>query len=151
MDQSAKVGDRLTDKSAAPEDATIRDGIGQDAFPHWVALRDWIAAGYPGVFTPDWIYGGKRHGWSLRYKKSRAFCTLLPNYRAFAAVVVLGGAERAKIDARRDRLSPRLMHLHDAAGTLHDGTWLKIGIASADDLTDVTDLLVLKRPRRVNA
>lgn len=43
------------------------------------------------------------------------------------------------------------MRLHDAAETLHDGTWLKIGIASADDLKDVTDLLVLKRPRRVNA
>ena len=34
---------------------------------------------HPGTFIPEWIYGGKKHGRSLRYKKSRAFCTFLPN------------------------------------------------------------------------
>jgi hypothetical protein len=40
-------------------------------------LRDWIKVAYPGVFTPDWVHGGQKHGWSLRYKKSKAFCTSL--------------------------------------------------------------------------
>ncbi|MFN8682018.1 DUF3788 domain-containing protein [Paracoccus sp. P2] len=151
MDQSPQIGERLTDKSAAPDDALIRDWIGPEAFAQWSALRDWIAAEYPSVFTPDWIYGGKKHGWSLRYKKSKAFCTLLPEYRAFSAVVVLGGAEREKVDARRDKLSPRLMGLYDAAETYHDGKWLKIGISSPEDLRDVIALLTLKRPRRTTA
>lgn len=148
MDHSPEIGDRLTDKSTEPDDVTIRDWIGPGAFVQWSALRDWIAVGYPEVFTPDWIYGGKKHGWSLRYKKSKAFCTFLPEYRAFAAVVVLGGAEREKAEARRNQLSPRLMALYDAAETYHDGKWLKIGISTADELTDVTELLALKRPRR---
>lgn len=148
MDQSPHIGDRLTDKSVVPDDGAIRDWIGPDNFVYWSALRDWIAAGYPGIFTPDWIYGGKRHGWSLRYKKSKAFCTLLPEYRTFSAVVVLGEAERKKVEARRDKLSIRLMELYDAAETYHDGKWLKIAISSPDDLKDAVDLLMLKRPRR---
>lgn len=151
MDHSSQIGDRLTDKSTPPDDAAIRDWIGPDAFAQWSALRDWIAAGYPGVFTPDWIYGGKKHGWSLRYRKSRAFCTLLPECRTFSAVVVLGGPEREKVEAGRDKLSPRLMALYDTTETYRDGKWLKIGMSSANDLKDVTDLLTLKRPRRAAA
>ncbi len=148
MEHSPRVGDRLKDKSAPPDDAMIRDWIGQEAFEHWSALRDWIDASYPGVFVPDWIYGGKKHGWSLRYKKSKALCTFLPEYRAFSVVVVLGAAEREKAEARRDTLSPRLMALYDEAETYRDGKWLKIGISSAAERRDVTELLGLKRPRR---
>ncbi|HZF46020.1 MAG TPA: DUF3788 family protein, partial [Sphingomonadaceae bacterium] len=82
MENSPQAGSRITDKSAPPDDRIIRDWIGSDAFKQWGSLRDWIELAYPGVFTPDWIYGGKKHGWSLRYKKSKAFCTLLPEYRA---------------------------------------------------------------------
>ncbi|WP_338050389.1 DUF3788 family protein [Rhizobium mesosinicum] len=61
-----------------------------DAFAYWKALQDWIENSYPGTFFPAWIYGGKKHGRSLRYKKSRVFCTFLPEYRLFSVVVVLG-------------------------------------------------------------
>jgi len=148
MEYSPQFGDRITDKSARPDDTTVRDWIGPDAFKKWASLRDWIEIAYPGVFTPDWIYGGRKHGWSLRYKKSKAFSTFLPEYRAFSVVVVLGGAEREKVEARRDSLSPRLMALYDEAETYHDGKWLKIGISSAEELKDVTALLTLKRPRK---
>lgn len=151
MENSPQVGNRFTDKSAPPDDAAIRDWIGPDAFKQWVMLRDWIKAAYPGVFAPDWIYGGKKHGWSLRYKKSKAFCTFLPEYQTFSAVVVLGAAEREKVEARRDSLSPRLMALYDEAETYRDGKWLKIRISSAEELNDVTELLTLKRPRRTGA
>ena len=143
-----EIGDRLTDKSAAPDEATVREWMGSAAFGYWTALRDWIAASYPGVFAPDWTHGGRKHGWSLRYKKSKAFCTLLPEYRAFSVVIVLGAAERDKVEARRDGLGPRLMALYDAAETFHDGKWLRIGIASDMDLGDAKALLVLKRPPR---
>lgn len=148
MDRPALRGDRLTDRSAPPDDAAVREWIGPDAFALWSALRDWIATGYPGAFAPDWTYGGRTHGWSLRYRKSRAFCTLLPEYGGFSVIVVLGAAEREKVEARRDSLGPRLMGLVDAATTYHDGTWLKIGVSSPDDLRGVTALLTVKRPRR---
>ncbi|CAI9417724.1 hypothetical protein ANOBCDAF_04052 [Pleomorphomonas sp. T1.2MG-36] len=143
-----EIGARLVDKAAVPDAAMLRAFVGEAAFGYWTALRDWIAASYPGVFAPDWTHGGRKHGWSLRYKKSKAFCTLLPEYRAFSVVIVLGAAERDKVEARRDGLGPRLMALYDAAETFHDGKWLRIGIASDMDLGDAKALLVLKRPPR---
>ena len=42
----------------------------------WVELQNWIEDSYPEVFDPDWLYGGKNRGWSLRYEKARAFWRL---------------------------------------------------------------------------
>ncbi len=76
-----QIGDRITDKSAPPDDSAVREWIGPEAFEHWAELRNWIDEFYPGVFAPDWLYGGKNRGWSLRYKKTKAFTTLVPEYR----------------------------------------------------------------------
>ncbi|WP_354202379.1 DUF3788 domain-containing protein [Bradyrhizobium sp. JR4.1] len=141
-----QIGDRITDKSAPPDDGTVREWIGPDAFEHWAELRNWIDEFYPGVFAPDWLYGGKNRGWSLRYKKTKAFCTLLPEYKRVSAVVVMGGAEREKFEERRYVWRPQLVKLYDEATTYIDGKWLTIAISSENDLHDVTELLAMKRP-----
>lgn len=146
MEQSPQIGDRITDKSAPPDESTIRDWMGPEAFEHWTELQYWIEASYSGVFAPDWLYGGKKRGWSLRYKKTKAFCTLLPAYRQFSVLVVLGGAEREKFEERRYVWSPQLVKLYDEARTYPDGKWLTVAISSADDRHDVTKLVSMKRP-----
>jgi hypothetical protein len=146
MTQSAQIGDRIADRSFQPDDRTVGNWMGPEAFEHWVKLRSWIEASYPGVFAPDWLYGGKKRGWSLRYKKTRAFCTLLPAYRLFSVLVVLGRAEREKFEARRYSWSPQLVKLYDDAHAYPDGKWLTVPIASADDLHEVTELMTMKPP-----
>ena len=142
----SQIGDRITDKSAPPDDRAVREWIGPEAFGHWTELRTWIDEFYTGVFAPDWLYGGKNRGWSLRYKRTKAFTTLLPEYRRLSAVVVMGGAEREKFEERRYVWRPQLVKLYDDAKTYIDGKWLTLAISSADDLHDVTDLLTMKRP-----
>ncbi|GLQ42139.1 DUF3788 domain-containing protein [Dyella nitratireducens] len=146
MEQSLQIGDRITDKSAPPDDSAVRGWIGAKAFAHWIALQNWIEAFYPGVFSPDWLYGGKKRGWSLRYKKTRAFCTLLPEYRQLSVLVVLGGAEREKFEERRHVWRPQLVKRYDDAPTYPDGKWLTMAVSSAVDRRDVTELLSMKRP-----
>ncbi|MFP3555493.1 DUF3788 domain-containing protein [Paraburkholderia sp. SIMBA_049] len=146
MKQSPEIGDRINDKSAAPDEHTVRDWIGPKAFKHWAELESWIDASYPGVFAPDWLYGGKKRGWSLRYKKTKALCTLLPAYRLFSVLVVLGRAEQAKFEERRYSWSPQLVKLYDEARAYHDGKWLTITISSADDRREVMELVSMKRP-----
>lgn len=141
-----RIGNRITNKSAPPDDRAVRQWIGPEAFGHWAALRDWIDEFYPGVFEPDWLYGGKNRGWSLRYRKTKAFCTLVPEYRRFSAVVVLGRAEREKFEERRYAWRPPLVKLYDEARAYIDGKWLAVAIASADDLHEVMELLAMKRP-----
>ena len=96
-----QIGDRIVDKSAPPDDHVVREWIGPAAFGRWAKLRNWIDEFYPGVFAPDWLYGGRNRGWSLRYKKTRAFCTLVPEYRLFSAV------SSASISACRHAISGR--------------------------------------------
>jgi len=146
MEQPRQIGDRMTNLSAAPDAEMVRDWIGPEAFEHWRALEDWIGENYPGVFEPEWLDGGKKRGWSLRYKKTRALCTLVPEYRLFSTVVVMGGAEREKFEERRYVWRPHLVKLYDEAKTYIDVKWLTVAISSADDLHDVAELLTLKRP-----
>jgi hypothetical protein len=58
----------------------------------------------------------------------------------------LGGAERQKFEERRYVWRSQLVKLYDEAKTYPDGKWLTVGISSADDRHDVTELLSMKRP-----
>jgi hypothetical protein len=82
----------------------------------------------------------------LRYKKTKAFCTFLPEYKRLSVVVVLGGAERDKFEERRHVWRSHLVELYDEAKTYPDGKFLTVAISSADDRHDVTELLTMKRP-----
>jgi hypothetical protein len=145
--QSPQIGDRMvTDKATPPDEGAVRDWIGPRAFKHWTWMQNWIDASYPGVFAPEWLYAGKKRGWSLRYKRTKAFCTFLPKYRRFSAVVVLGGAERAEFEERREVWRPQLIELYNESKTYPDGKFLMVAISSADDRQNVTELLTMKRP-----
>lgn len=141
-----QTGDRITDNSVPPDDGAVRDWLGPEASKHWVKLRNWIDESYPGVFAPDWLYGGKNRGWALRYKKTKALITLAPEYRRLSAVMVMGGAEREKFEERRHVWRPQLVKLYDEAKTYIDGKWLTIAVSSEDDLHDVKELITMKRP-----
>jgi len=145
MEHSRQTGDRIIDRSAPPDDSTVSEWIGAAAFAHWAALQNWIEEFYPGVFAPEWLYGGKKRGWSLRYKKTRAFCTFLPEYRRFSIMVVFGRAEQVKFEQRRNVWRSHLSQLYDEAKTYPDGKFLTGAISSADDRRDVTQLLTMKR------
>jgi hypothetical protein len=71
---------------------------------------------------------------------------LLPGYRLFSVLVVLGRAEREKFEERRYFWSPRLVKLYDESRTYHDGKWLTVPVSSADDRDEVMGLVGMKRP-----
>ena len=143
---SPQVGDRINDQSAPPDERELRHWMGPQAFRHWVELQRWIDASYPGVFDPEWLYGGQKRGWSLRYKKTRAFCTLLPAYRLLSVLVVLGKAEREKFEEQRHTWSAQIINLYDEARPYPDGKWLTVPISSEEDRHDVMELVSMKRP-----
>jgi len=73
--------------------------MGDGAYRYWQHLTGLIETLYPGVFSPEWLYGGKKHGWSLRYKKSRPLCTFVPEEGRFKLLLVFGKEERAKVES----------------------------------------------------
>jgi hypothetical protein len=100
---------------------------------------------YPGTFTAEWLYGGKKHGWSIRYKKSKPLCTFVPEKGRFGLLIVFGAEERAKVQAIRGELSQGTLAAYDTATTYHDGKWLLLTVDSDETVQDVTLLWTLKR------
>src|SRR5690606_6761898 len=89
---------RMLDKSEMPTTASVAAWLGTRAFKRWVELADFIEATYPRAFQPEWLYAGKQHGWSLRYKKSKPLCTFVPERGRFKLLIVFGAAEREKVE-----------------------------------------------------
>jgi hypothetical protein len=137
--------ERLFDKSQEPTEESVAAFIGAEASVRWAELLDFIASTYPGVFNSEWLYGGAKHGWSLRFKKSRSFCTLIPERGRMRVLVVFGAAERDKMQDLLPGLSSQVRDDYLGATTYHDGRWVVIDIESDEVLRDLERLLRMKR------
>jgi len=143
-------GNRMTQPDKPPTDSEIVEWVGNKAHRYWKNVTQLIEQIYPDVFTPDWLFGGKKHGWSLRYKKSKSFCTLIPEKNRFALQIVFGAEERAKVEAIKDSLSQHTQKEYDKATTYHDGKWLLLAVNSDRDVEDIMQLLAVKRKPKNN-
>jgi len=136
---------RLTEPGAPPTSEQIASWLGDSAMHFWNHISNFISQNYPGIFTPDWLFGGKKHGWSLRYKKSRSFCTMIPEKNRVALLIVFGKNEREKVETIKHELSLETRTAYDEAKTYHDGKWLLLHIESEEILADIKKLLFVKR------
>jgi len=136
---------RLIDPRESPTLEQIESWIGRSAYGFWTRVSNMIAQNYPDVFTPEWLFGGKKHGWSLRYKKNKSFCTLIPEKNRFLLLIVFGAEERSKVETIRHELSVRTRKAYDKAPTYHDGKWLLLSVDEKDIVDDVERLLAVKR------
>ena len=138
-------GLRLTESGKPPTPSQIVEWIGRDAYKFWKRITRLIEQNYPNVFSPEWLFGGKKYGWSLRYKKGKSFCTLIPEKNRFAIQIVFGAEERAKVENMRGKLSSRTQKEYDKAKTYHDGKWLLLTVDTDKVVDDVEQLLAVKR------
>ena len=136
---------RMTDPGKAPTPSQIAAWIGRDTYGFWKRVIHLIERSYPSVFSPEWLFGGKKHGWSLRYKKGKSFCTLIPEKNRFAIQIVFGAEERSKVETIRDELSSRTQKEYDKATTYHDGKWLLLTVDTDKVVDDIERLLAAKR------
>lgn len=141
---------RMTEPGNPPTASAVADWVGNDAYKYWEQITQLIEQNYPGVFTPEWLYGGKKHGWSLRYKKSRSFCTLIPEKNRLALLIVFGAEDREKVESIRNSLAKTTQKEYDQATTYHDGKWLLLAVDTDRVVKDVMLLLAVKR-RPINA
>ena len=136
---------RMTQPGSPPSDSEIAEWVGDQAYEYWNHVTHLIERNYPNIFRPEWLFGGKKHGWSLRYKKSKSFCTLIPEKNRFALLMVFGAKEREKVESLRDRLSAQTQKKYDDATTYHDGKWVLVTVDSGTVAEDVRQLLAVKR------
>lgn len=140
----------MLDRTQKPDEAAILNWIGSKNYERWKLIQQFIESNYPGIFPPgDWLFGGRKHGWGLRFKKSKSFCTLIPERNRLLILIVLGRKEREKAETVLHELDPSIRDEYARAATYHDGKWLAIAVDSDLILEDIKKLLVIKRkPRR---
>jgi hypothetical protein len=136
---------RMVNRDAQPDNAALADWMGEDGYKRWAELVEYIETNYPGVFEPDWLFGGKKHGWCLRYKKSKSFCTLIPEKGRLVVMIVFGAQERAKVEEILSDLVSHAREDYEAATTYHDGKWMTLTIDSDEVFDDVKRFLYIKR------
>lgn len=146
-----EMGQRMLDKAKRPDAVAVAEWLGPRGFKWWTQVLEFIADNYPGVFpADDWMYGGKRYGWALRFKKSKSFCTLIPERKRLVIQIVFGAAEREKAKAILPELTEDVREAYVQAKTYHDGKWLALVVDRAAILADVNQLLTIKRRPRPN-
>ena len=142
----------MLDKAVRPDRVLVDEWLGAEAASRWHRLVAFIAESYPGVFPQhDWVFGGKKHGWALRFKRSSSFCTLVPEWGRALVVIVFGAKDRAKVEANLSDLGDVVRQAYLAAPTYADGRWMPVALESDDTVEDVIRLLMLKRRPRPSA
>ena len=140
---------RMLDADKEPEARNVEQWLGTRNYKRWTRLLEFIDENYPGVFTPDWIFSGKKYGWCLRFKKSRSFCTLIPERDRLLVQIVFGAEERVKAEKVLPELSTEVREAYANATTYHDGKWLALVLDRDAVQADIERLLAVKRkPKR---
>ena len=135
----------MIEPGKSPTPSKVVAWIGRDAYKFWKRITHLIEQNYPNVFSPEWLFGGKKYGWSLRYRRGKSFCTLIPEENRFAIQIVFGAKERAKVENMRGKLSSRTQKEYGKAKTYHDGKWLLLTVDTDKVVDDVERLLAVKR------
>ena len=128
-----------------PTPAAVAEWIGSANAARWTKLAEFIASAHPGVFDPEWLFGGRKWGWTLRFKKSKSFCTFVPERGRFRVLLVFGAAERDLVEPILKDLASHVREDYNQATTYHDGKWMLTSVDSTAVLADVERLLTLKR------
>ena len=142
------VNQRMTDGGREPDAKSLSAWLGRVIYKRWTRLCDYIETNYPDVFEPEWLFGGKKHGWGLRFKKSKSFCTLIPEMNRLVVLIVFGAEEREQAETILHELSPAVREAYKSATTYHDGKWLALAVEQDGMLRDIERLLTIKRHPR---
>jgi hypothetical protein len=141
--------ERMLDKEHSPIGKDIADYLGRDATEAWDDIAAFLAENYD--FSPETVFGGKKYGWAVRYRRSgKSLCTLHPEKGAFTMLIVLGGKETELVLAGLPSFSPGVAATISGAKQYHDGRWLWLRVLKKNDTADIKRLLqIKKKPRKM--
>ena len=118
--------------------------VGKPLYEVWTQLCALIEERY----DMERLWGGGGKAWIYEYKYRRGgktLCSLYAKSQCMGFLVIFGKAERAKVEAIWESLSPAVRAQYEAAQTYHDGKWVMFQPADTAGFTEYMKLLALKR------
>lgn len=137
--------DVIHNPAVTPDMPAIENSMAGEARSRWRSLTASIEGEYGAKPLIAYSVCAGQPGWNVKYKKSsKALCTLYPEPDDFIALVVLGQADMARLDAVRPAYTPYLLELYDGSRLFNNTKWLMIRVTDDAVLDDVKKLLRLK-------
>ncbi len=132
--------ERLLNRDAPPRPELIRQIIGREVFPVWVAVNRYLQAHYPD-FEAELTYYNAQRGWGLDYRQgSQRLCILFPGQGGFTAFLTLTLKGEEAAQAKIQYFNTRIRALLNQPSELPQGRWLWLRI---EDHTDFVGLKLL--------
>lgn len=127
-----------------PTPAMLEELLGPAPYAAWQALCQAIEERYD--MDRLWDSGGKSWTYEYKYRRGgKTLCSLYAKSQCMGFLVIFGKAERAKVEAIWESLSPAVRAQYEAAQTYHDGKWVMFQPAGTADFDGYLKLLALKR------
>jgi hypothetical protein len=111
-------------------------------YSFWQKIVVKVYSFYPDG-KPEWNFPGKNYGWSFRIKdKRRAILYLLPRKGYFKAAFIFG--DKAVAHIMQTNISEKIKTALQEARKYAEGRGVQIDINSAEDMTDIPQLIEIK-------
>lgn len=118
--------------------------VGKSLYTVWEQLCSRIEETYD--MDCQWNPGGKAWIYEYKYRRGgKTLCALYARGNCIGFMVILGGAERLKFEADRERYTEEVQKVYDEAQTYHDGKWLMFEPTDTSLFDDFMGLLRIKR------
>ena len=129
------------DRSLEPRDSDLAEILG-DSHDLWDQLKSRME----GQFQPlsvDWVFSGKKWGWSLRLKqKKRAVLYMTP--RSDHLVVGFALGQKAVDAAHESDLPQSVLDMIDGSQKYAEGRAVRFEVRTRDDLGTATRIAAIK-------
>ena len=110
----------------------------------WLDLLTFVDKSYD--FDKKTVFGGKKYGWAVQYKRNKkTIVTLFPERESFTVLLIFGKSELEKIAANKALFSETIIDLIDNTKQYHDGKWVWIKYQNGFVIDDIKELIQIKR------
>lgn len=136
---------RLLNSEITPDYENIIQFIGRRKVQNtWIDLLAFIDNSYN--LDKKILFGGKKYGWAVQYKKSKkTIVTIFPERESFTVLLIFGKSELEKISDKKGIFSKTLIDKIDNTKQYHDGKWVWIKYQNGFVIDDIKELIKIKR------
>lgn len=136
---------RLLNPEIIPDYNSLLKFIGnQQIKSEWLNLLTFVDNSYD--LDKKILFGGKKYGWAVQYKRSKkTIVTLFPERESFTVLLIFGKSELEKIYDNRALFSETMINKIDSTKQYHDGKWVWIRCTNKNLINDIIELIKIKR------
>ena len=138
--------ERLLNKSVMPDEATIREHIGEESHKRLVALESRLHGAYQLSRELKFPFGNN-YGWGYKFShKSSHLCYAFFEKDAFTVMLQIGDKQVSILESQLSVLLQKTQDLWENRYPCGEhGGWVHYRVLSDDELTDVVKLLTIRK------